>query len=245
MAKSKRFFQKSIFVCVLMAFMAMTTCSVWGEEATPATPVQKQKLDKINDLMAQLSVEGMTDQQKIDIISEILRLTAELANEAKITGSTALAAEVLNTVSRVTDILPGIVQASSGDINILSAVGDLSKTAAQITQTVAETAKETGNKDLGQQTITVAENLKNVTSQITLAAQDIAATSTDENAVSAAKTLIQDVSNVNAIIQIAVNTAKETGASESAPKPGTPDHSQFGYKQPDEPVTDSKPASPN
>ncbi|MGE0084859.1 MAG: hypothetical protein AB7S75_10585 [Desulfococcaceae bacterium] len=241
MAISKRFFQKSVFICLLMAFMALT-CSVSYAEVAPA---QKQKLDKINELMVQLSAEGLTEQQKLEVISEILQLTAALADEAKLTGSTELAAEVLNTVSRVADILPGMVQTASADVNVLKSVADLSKTAAQITQTVAETAKETGNKDLGQQTITVAENLKNVTSQITLAAQDIATTSKDENAVNAAKTLIQDVSNVNAIIQSAVTTAKETGASDTAPKAGTTDHSKFGYAQPDEPVTDSKPASPN
>ena len=317
MAKSKRFFQKSIFICVVMAFMAMTG-SVWGEEATPATPgtsaapaetatpVQKQKLDKINDLMAQLSAEGLTEQQKTDILGEILRLAGELAEEAKMTGNTALAGEVLNTVSKVTDTLAaviqaspsdmkiiggvadlskiaaqitqtvadtakaagntelagqalnvvssmtdnmsGIIQAGSADVKVLSAVADLSKTAAQITQTVAETAKQTGNEDLGERTIAVTGDIKTVTAQITGAANDIIVTGTDDKSVKAAETLIEEVRGINGIVQNAVDLSVQSGASppvsENAPKAGT-DPTQTGDVPLDEPVGDSNPASPN
>ncbi|MEZ4528233.1 MAG: hypothetical protein R2941_20160 [Desulfobacterales bacterium] len=178
-------------------------------------------------------------------MSEILQLTAQLADEAKAAGNPELAGEVLSMVIRVADLLPGMVQAASADVSALKAVADLSKTAAQIAQTVADTAKDANSRDLAQQTVTVAGKVKTVTEQVALAAQDILATSADEKEVGAATALIEEIRTIDAIVQSAVNTAKETGFSDTSPQFGTADHSRFGDAPQDEPIADSKPASPN
>lgn len=372
MLKSKVFFQKCSFICLLMTFMALI-CPVRGEDGAGVTPVQEQKqeqkMNKIKTLMARMDAEDLTEQKKIEMIPEILELAKELANDAQLNGNIALSTEVLDIVNNVTEILSGILQTSSADVKVVgavadvsktsaqitqtvadtagaagstelagqvlntvnkitdnlsglirapaadaniitavadvsktsaqiaqtvvadtagaagispelagqalntvdkiadnlsaimqvsaadadavSAVADVSKTAAQITQTVADAAKDADNQELAQQAVTVAGELKDVTHQVAVAAQQITATSTDENTVSTAEIIIQEVQDTENLLQSAVDVSVQAGASPPpAPSAGTPqavtaDPVQILDVQMDEPISDNKAASPN
>ncbi|MEE4358721.1 MAG: hypothetical protein V2I97_19790 [Desulfococcaceae bacterium] len=214
-------------------------------------------VNKITDNLSGLIRAPAADANIITAVADVSKTSAQIAqtvvaDTAGAAGiSPELAGQALNTVDKIADNLSAIMQVSAADADAVSAVADVSKTAAQITQTVADAAKDADNQELAQQAVTVAGELKAVTHQVAVAAQQITATSTDENTVSTAEIIIQEVQDTENLLQSAVDVSVQAGASPPpAPSAGTPqavtaDPVQILDVQMDEPISDNKAASPN
>lgn len=241
MVTSNRFFQKSVFICLAMAFMTLT-CPVSAAEVMPA---QKQKLDQINELIARVSAEGLAGQQKVEIISEILRMTPEPADEARVAGNTELAEKTVEIVDKMASALYHALEAMPDPKSpgILQTALEAAETASAATLSIAEMARETQNSKLGQDAMSAVMNLKQVFHILKIAAQYVIHSGEDAETVRTAEILFGKIGQTERINQNAFDAAVAAGAK--PPKqPGSDTEQPPGWwKYKDLPLDDQRTAS--